>query len=119
MKVRRGEVVLVDYLFSDRSGSKVRPCLIVQSDDRNRLLSNTIVAAISSNISRVTSDPAQLLISIATTDGAQSGLLFDSAVQCGNLLTLDTQFVIRKIGTLPVAVMQQVDRCLQQSLGLL
>lgn len=50
MKVNRGEVVLVDYLFSDRTGSKVRPCLVVQNDINNRRLDDTIVAAISSNI---------------------------------------------------------------------
>jgi mRNA interferase MazF len=118
MKVLRGEVVLVDYLFSNRSRSKVRPCLVVQGDDRNRLLTNTIVVAISSNTSRTITDPTQLLVSIATVDGAQSGLLIDSALQCGNLLTLDTQFVIRKIGSLPGSLMQQIDQCLKLSLGL-
>lgn len=118
MKVRRGDVVLVDYLFSDRSGSKVRPCLVVQNDTNNQRLDDTIVTAISSNVARVKSAPTQLLIDVRTADGAQSGLLFDSAVQCQNLMTIDTQFVIRKIGALPAATMRLVDECLKASLGL-
>ncbi|MEX2317916.1 MAG: type II toxin-antitoxin system PemK/MazF family toxin [Pirellulales bacterium] len=118
MKVRRGDVVLVDYLFSDRSGSKVRPCLVVQNDVNNQRLDDTIVTAISSNVARVKTAPTQLLIVIRTTEGAQSGLLFDSAVQCENLMTIDTQFVMRKIGALPANTMRQVNECLAASLGL-
>ena len=33
MKVQRGDVVLVDYPFSDGSGSKVRPTVVVQADE--------------------------------------------------------------------------------------
>jgi mRNA-degrading endonuclease toxin of MazEF toxin-antitoxin module len=69
-------------------------------------------------MSRAKSERTQLLIRIATADGAQSGLLFDSAVQCENLVTIDTQFVIRKIGILPAATMREVDECLKASLGL-
>jgi hypothetical protein len=32
MRVKRGDVVLVDYPYSDRAGSKVRPCVVVQND---------------------------------------------------------------------------------------
>ena len=32
MNFSRGDVVLVDYPFSDRTGSKVRPALVVQND---------------------------------------------------------------------------------------
>jgi mRNA interferase MazF len=118
MKVRRGDVVLVDYLFSDRSGSKVRPCLVVQNDVNNQQLDDTIVTAISSNVARAKTARTQLLIAVQTTEGAESGLLFDSAVQCENLMTIDTQFVMRKNGALPPNAMRQVNECLAASLGL-
>jgi mRNA interferase MazF len=119
MKVRRWEIVLVDYLFSDRSGSKVRPCLVVQNDGSNQRLNHTIVGAITSNTTRAAAVPTQLLIEVANPAGQQSGLLFDSAVQCENLVTIDNQFVIRKIGALPAAAMTEIDACLKASLGLL
>ena len=37
MKVRRGDVVLLDHPFSDASGTKVRPALVVQGDARNAI----------------------------------------------------------------------------------
>jgi len=38
MKVQRGDVVIINHPFSDASGSKVRPALVVQSDSRNSIL---------------------------------------------------------------------------------
>ena len=32
MKVKRGDVVIIDHPFSDATGSKVRPALVVQND---------------------------------------------------------------------------------------
>ena len=44
MTVRRGDVVIVDYPYSDRTGSKVRPALVVQADFHNQQLHDTILA---------------------------------------------------------------------------
>ena len=32
MNVRRGDIVLVDFPYSNHTGSKIRPALVVQSD---------------------------------------------------------------------------------------
>jgi mRNA-degrading endonuclease toxin of MazEF toxin-antitoxin module len=53
MKVKRGDVVLLDHPFSDATGSKVRPALVVQSDARNVLLTETVVALITKNLKYV------------------------------------------------------------------
>ncbi|MBI3462005.1 MAG: type II toxin-antitoxin system PemK/MazF family toxin [Planctomycetes bacterium] len=117
MTVQRGDVVLVDYPYSDRTGSKIRPCLVVQNDRNNQRLDDTIVVTISRTTHAVT-EPTQLLIETSSPAGKQSGLLFTSAIQCENVLTVDRQFILRKIGSLPAAAMRQVDDCLKASLGL-
>ena len=118
MKVARGDVVLIDYPFSDAGGSKVRPALVIQADIRNVMLNNTIVAMITKNVSRVGIDPTQILIDITTPEGAQSGLILTSAVTCGNLFTVHEDLVCRKIGDLSGALMQQVNDCLKVALQL-
>src|SRR4051794_1406793 len=118
MKVRRGDVILVDYPYSDRTGSKVRPCLVVQNDQNNQRLVDTIIAAISSNTARGKNEPTQFVVQVATPEGQRSGLLFDSAVQCENLVTIDGQFIIRKIGDLPKSMMTRIDDCLRIALGI-
>jgi len=117
MKVGRGEVVLVDYPFSDRTGSKVRPCVVVQSDRNNQRLHDTIVVTISSR-SQQAGEPTHLIVDVATPAGQQSGLLFTSTIQCSNILTVDTDFILRKIGTLDVDAMLRLDDCLRAALGI-
>jgi len=117
MKVRRGDVVLVDYPYSDRTGSKVRPCVVVQSDVNNQRLDDTIVVTVSSRTQQA-NEPAQLVIDLATPAGQQSGLLFTSTIQCSNILTVDCDFILRKIGTLPADVMVQLNDCLKAALGI-
>jgi len=118
MNVRRGDVVLADLPFSDRTGSKKRPALVVQCDRNNRRLDDVIVAMITSVVQRSASEPTQLLIDVATPEGKQSGLLHSSAVKCEHLVTLHQQFVGRVIGHLPASMMQEIDGCLTESLEL-
>jgi hypothetical protein len=40
----RGEVVLVDWPFSDPSGSKLRPAVVVQADFLNGLIGHSHAA---------------------------------------------------------------------------
>jgi mRNA interferase MazF len=118
MKVRRGDVVLVDYPFSDRTGSKVRPCLVVQADRNNQRLDDTIVVTITSRIAHTSTEPTELLIDITSSSGRQTGLLFASAVQCQNILTVDRSFVRRRIGSFPSGLLHQVNDCLKTALGI-
>jgi mRNA-degrading endonuclease toxin of MazEF toxin-antitoxin module len=118
MKVNRGDVVLLDHPFSDASGSKVRPALVVQDDARNVRLSETIVALVTKNLTHVSTDRTQLLIDVATPDGKASGLTLTSAVKCGKLYTVHEDAIRRRIGVLSAALMQQIDHCLKQALGL-
>lgn len=114
MSVSRGDVVLVDYPFSDRTGSKVRPALVVQADALNRRISDTILAGVSRSTHRAS--PTQLFIDISTPDGGQTGLRQNSMIQCENLLTFDQRLIMAKIGELSGALMRQVEQCLKAAL---
>lgn len=116
MSVSRGDVVLVDYPFSDRTGSKVRPALVVQADTLNQRITDTILVAISRSTHRASA--TQFLIDLKTPEGAQSGLRQDSMVQCENILTFDQRLIIATIGGLSVPMMRLVNDCLRKALKL-
>src|SRR5437868_10469820 len=115
MPVNRGDVILAYVANVGSPGGKVRPALIVQSDHNNTRLSETIIAAITSNVSRV-HEATQLLIEIATPDGAASGLLHDSAVRCERLHTIPQADARRVIGRLSDALMLKINDCLKAAL---
>ena len=117
MNVQRGDVVLVDYPYAVGGGTKVRPVLVIQNNRDNQRLLNTIMAQITS-VTRRALEPTQLLIEMATTEGQQSGLRQDSVVNCVNLLTLDKGKILRRLGSLPAALMQRVNNCLKAALEL-
>jgi mRNA-degrading endonuclease toxin of MazEF toxin-antitoxin module len=117
MSVKRGDVILVYVPNVGGPGGKVRPALVVQSDHNNTRLNETIIATITSNTSRVR-EATQLLIEVATPDGAISGLLHDSAVRCERLHSIPQVDVRRVIGKLSDVLMRQIDDCLKAALGL-
>jgi mRNA interferase MazF len=116
MNVQRGEVVLVDFPYGG-GGSKVRPALVIQNDKDNTRLLNTIVAQITS-VTRRALEPTQLLILLGSPEGQQSGLRQDSVVNCVNIATIEKAKVLRLLGSLPPATMQQVSDCLKVALEL-
>ena len=116
MTFRRGEIVLAFYPFSSGAGGSRRPVLIIQNDAYNMRMRNTIVAQITTNLSRA-NDPAHLLIELATAVGQQSGLLHDSVVSCLNLATLTEDRFDKIIGSLPDATMANVSQCLKVALA--
>jgi mRNA interferase MazF len=115
--MKRGDVVLVQVPFVGTPGAKVRPALIVQCDPLHSMIRETIIAAITSNLSNI-HQPHQLLIDLSTPDGAASGLLTDSAVRCERLHTVPQVDVQRVIGQLSSALMMRVDKCLKAALGI-
>src|SRR5438552_3502465 len=117
MNVKRGDVILAFVPNIGSPGGKLRPALVVQSDHNNIRLNETIIAAVTSNISRV-HEETQLLIDVATPDGAASGLVHNSAVRCERLHSIPLADARRVIGAISDALMQQIDDCLKAALGI-
>ena len=51
-KYNRGDVVIMEMKFSDGSGSKLRPVLIISDNSFNKSRDEVIVAGITSNVDR-------------------------------------------------------------------
>jgi mRNA-degrading endonuclease toxin of MazEF toxin-antitoxin module len=117
MSVSRGDVILAYVANVGAPGGKVRPALVVQSDNNNARLNETIIAAITSNVSR-TYEATQLLIEVSTPEGTASGLLNDSAVRCERLQSILQADARRVIGHLSAALMRQINDRLKAALEL-
>ena len=93
MPYRRADVIAVPYDYSDLSGGKVRPALVVSSDAYNLARPDVVAAGISSQIARV--GPYDHLL----VDWAVAGLRYPSLVR-GRLLTLEQSLIRRVVGRL-------------------
>jgi mRNA interferase MazF len=118
VNVRRGDIVIVDFPYSDRTGSKVRPALVVQSDVWNQRIDDTILALITSSSQRRVGVPTQYFIDVSTVEGQRTKLRLNSIVQCENLITHDQRLILRVIGGFSDAAMEKIDTCLKAALGI-
>ncbi|HEV3146874.1 MAG TPA: type II toxin-antitoxin system PemK/MazF family toxin [Gemmataceae bacterium] len=107
--MNRGEIVEVSWPYSDLSGTKVRPAVVVQADFLNSLIDDTIFVKITTKQfgipgTEVALDPAQ---------ETNSGLTKLCYASCNNLLTRDQAIAGPIVGFLSDAVMQQIEACLK------
>ena len=107
--MRRGEVVEIDWPFSDLTGSKVRPAVVMQADFLNGLIDDTILVKITGRRfgipgTEVALDPAV---------EAASGLNKLCYASCKDLLTRDQTLVRRTVGVLSNAAVLRIEACLK------
>ena len=70
----RGDVVLVGFVFSDETGRKLRPAVVISAPAYQRARQEVVVAAITSNVRR------RLFGDHLITEWKETGLLFPSVV---------------------------------------
>jgi mRNA interferase MazF len=111
---KRGDLYLVE--FDPARGheiQKTRPALVIQNDIGNEFSPVTIVAAITSKVSPT---PYPVEVVVAPTKG--NGLSMPSAIQLGQIRSVDRERLVKHLGTLDAATMRKVDRAMKISLGL-
>lgn len=118
MRVQRGDIVLIDFPYTNHTGSKMRPALVVQADVWNQRLNTTMLVGITSNLHRRVGSPTQYFIDLETTDGQQSGLHFNSVVRCDKLFTSNQSRIQGVIGRLSEDAMEEIDACLKAILDI-
>ncbi|MDW7672989.1 MAG: type II toxin-antitoxin system PemK/MazF family toxin [Bacillota bacterium] len=114
MLVKRGEIFyaqLNPVLGSEQGG--LRPVLILQNDVGNQYSPTTIVAAITSQISK-----AKLPTHVEITAKA-SGLEKDSVILLEQIRTIDKLRLTDKVTSLDEKTMEKVAKALEISLGLI
>jgi mRNA-degrading endonuclease toxin of MazEF toxin-antitoxin module len=108
---RRGDVVLVRFVFADESGWKNRPALVLNNAQYQRRRRELIVAAITSNVTRLLYGDHLLV------GWKNAGLLFPSVVT-GILRTVKQDMVHRRLGALPEADLTALSALLRKTLAL-
>jgi mRNA-degrading endonuclease toxin of MazEF toxin-antitoxin module len=103
--MNRGEVVEVDWPFSDRTGSKSRPTVVVQADFLNGVIDDTVFVQITGTRHGLPGTEVEIDPSVETT----SGLTKVCYASCTNILTLDQSLVLRTVGLVSDGVLQQIE----------
>lgn len=91
--MRQRDLVLVPFPFSDQSGRKVRPVIILSNDFFNEHSEDVLVVGVTSNISK-----DMYTLSLSNTDLEEEKLVTKCCIKVENILRIDKELVIKKIG---------------------
>ena len=108
--MNRGEVVEVDWPFTDLSGTTPRPAVVVQADYLHALLDDTILVKITGSRFGIPGTEVRIDPVVETA----SGLSKICYASCKDILTRDQTLILRTVGVLSDAVMRQIEVCLKQ-----
>ncbi len=112
---RRGQVVVVNVPYSDQSGTKPRPALVVSSESFHRGLPDLLVCPVSSQ-PRYFKRPAAG--DCPLDEWRRVGLRHPSTVRISKLLAVDKRIIRSSLGRLSAGDMARVEAGLRRALGL-
>ena len=98
---KQGDIVIVEYPFSERTGSKKRPAFVVSNDSYHHSRQDVIVAGITSNVARKLTGDTLL------ENWQQAGLNYPSLVT-GILQTVKSYMVTRSLGVVSHQDLQRI-----------
>jgi len=109
--IEQRDLLLIPFPFSDQSGKKVRPVVVISNNEFNRTSEDILIVGVTSNISK---DRYTILLS---QNSLEEGILNDPCcIKAENLLKIDKKLVLKKIGKINTATLEQVVQILESIL---
>jgi mRNA interferase MazF len=115
--VQRGSVVLIRYPFTDLTGAKVRPALILTPDHLLPCLEDLLCLFISS-VMPAELLPTDFILEPEHASFLQTGLKRRSVLRTHKLALLHKALVLRVLGAGDPSLMHEVNQRLRVALGL-
>ena len=114
--MKRGDLVLIVFPFSDLKGVKVRPAVVISSDKYNQKSQDALFMLISSNV--VNPRSTDYFITNTHLDFKNTGLKQSSLVKVDKIVSLLQSISKRQLGVLSKDMQDSIDKILINVLGL-
>jgi len=101
--VKQRDIVLLPFPFSDQSGLKVRPAIIISNNRFNATSEDVIVCAITSNIEK-----SKYTVLIDQKNLEEGYLYNKSAIKAENILKVKKSLIIKTIATVNKDILLRV-----------
>ena len=93
--MKRGDIVIIRYPYTDLSSDKVRPALIVSSNNYTRKGQDAIFLAITSNVSNPQN--TDILIDQNDSNFENTGLKKSSLIKVDKIASISKDLVVHKL----------------------
>lgn len=91
--IEQKDLLLVPFPFSDQSRRKVRPVIVISNNEFNKYSDDILVIGITSNILK-----DRYTINLTNNQLDEGKLFTNCIIKVENLLKLDKELIIKKIG---------------------
>ena len=113
--MRKGTVVLTPFPFTDLSGAKVRPAIVVSRSDRP---GDDVILAFISSVVPARPLPTDLVVDPSHPNFRETGLKVPSIVKCDKLATVQRRIILGELGQLSPTLLRELDQRLRHALNL-
>ena len=107
--IEQRDLLLVPFPFSDQSGKKVRPVIVISNDEFNDRSADIIVIGVTSNITK-----DKYTVILEDKDLEEGKLMDLCCIKVENILKLDKHLVIKKIGKINLSKFKELMNILQE-----
>ena len=97
------DLLLVPFPFSDQSGRKVRPVIVISNNEFNSYSDDVIVVGVTSNISK-----DKYTINLTNNELDEGKLSTTCCIKVENVLKLDKELIIKKIGKINKETLKKI-----------
>lgn len=106
---KRGTIVLVPFPFTDLSGQKVRPAIIISNQSKS---ADVVVLFITTQVK----NKFPFTVPIIPSD--KNGLKSKSLVICNKIATLDRAVILGELGEIDKTTLHEIETEIKKVLGL-
>ncbi len=100
--IEQRNLLLVPFPFSDQSGRKVRPVVVVSNNDFNEYGEDIIVVAVTSKITK-----EKYTVFLSPDDMEEGSLRHNCCIKVENILKMDKKLIMKKIGKVKQTTFQK------------
>jgi mRNA interferase MazF len=111
MSLKKGDIVLVPFPFTNLSSTKLRPAVVLWVDSSGNDM--TVCFISSQNVNKISAE--EFIIEITNPEFSQTGLKLTSKVRVARIVTIERTVVTRKLGKLGNQLLQELDNCLRKT----
>jgi mRNA interferase MazF len=113
--IKRGQIVLLSFPFTDLQTTKVRPALVVSSDSFNHISRDAIFVFITS---KRYNEPFDIWLDKRDSSFRSTNLKVSSTLRASKIMCLEQGLVRRRLGCLDNKTLRKVEKTLISLLGL-
>ena len=107
--IEQRALLLVPFPFSDQSGRKVRPVIVISNNKFNEYSEDLIVVGITSNILK-----DQYTINLDNESLEEGRLITKCCIKAENILRLEKSLIIKKIGKIKNIKLREIIKIINE-----